>query len=139
LNCNRAIVPLDEFRPYDLSVVKEKQLEDEYFTISSHGVVHVCPDKTKRQRMLDSSIPEPIPTEFFSLSDWMHQSTLFNILSSMKFFKHYLIGKVFGMWKGNVRHKMFIKTRQQLAKNLIYSRPAFVPAFMEINRMLLET
>lgn len=46
-----------------------------------------------------------------TLSQWMHQSTLFNVLTSMNFFKHYLIGKVFALWKGNVRFKMFNRTR----------------------------
>lgn len=62
---------------------------------------------------------EQVPTEFMTLSQWMHQSTLFNVLTSMNFFKHYLIGKVFALWKGNVRFKMFNRTRQQLAKSLI--------------------
>jgi hypothetical protein len=36
LNCNRAAVPPQLFRPYDLSVVvDEKELKDEYFTISA--------------------------------------------------------------------------------------------------------
>jgi dynein heavy chain len=51
------------------------------------------------------------PTEFLSLSEWMSQSTMFNVLTSMKFFKHYLIGKVFALWKGNVRFKMYNRTR----------------------------
>jgi len=52
-----------------------------------------------------------VPTEFLSLPDWMQQSTMFNVLTSMKFFKHYLIGKVFRLWKGNVRYRMFNRTR----------------------------
>lgn len=78
------------------------------------------------------------PTEFFSLSDWMQQSTMFNVLTSMKFFKHYIIGKVFGLWKGNVRFKMYTRTRQNLARNLIFTRPAFLNTFMEINQNLFE-
>lgn len=36
LNCNRAVVPPQMFRPYDLSVVvDDKELRDEYFTISA--------------------------------------------------------------------------------------------------------
>jgi dynein heavy chain len=36
---------------------------------------------------------------------------MFNVLTSMKFFKHYIIGKVFALWKGNVRFKMYNRTR----------------------------
>ena len=78
------------------------------------------------------------PTEFLSLSEWMQQSTMFNVLTSMKFFKHYLIGKVFSLWKGNVRFKMYNRTRQNLARNLIQTRPAFLQSFMDINKTLYE-
>ena len=33
---------------------------------------------------------------------------------------------------------MYTRTRQQLARNLIFSRPAFLPSFMEINEKLYE-
>lgn len=70
LNCNRAPVPPQIFRPYDLTVVfDEKELRDEYFTISAQGVVSICPEKgtaIKKASKFDA-----VPTEFFSLSDWM--------------------------------------------------------------------
>ena len=59
------------------------QVKAEYFTISSSGVVHVSPNE---------------PSQFISLADWMHQSTMFNILRSIRFFKHYLIAKMFRLW-----------------------------------------
>lgn len=134
LNCNRSPVPPQIFRPYDISVsIDEKELRDEYFTVSAQGVVHICPIKGKKVSKFDA-----VPTEFFSLSDWMQQSTMFNVLTSMKFFKHYLIGKVFGLWKGNVRFKMYNRTRQNLAHNLIFSRPAFLGTFLDINKTLFE-
>ena len=49
MNCNRARVRPYEFRPYDLVVVQdEKELDQEYFTISEQGVVKVCPEKGKK-------------------------------------------------------------------------------------------
>jgi dynein heavy chain, axonemal len=116
--------------------VDEKELRDEYFTVSAQGVVHICPEKgtaIKKANKFDA-----VPTEFFSLSDWMQQSTMFNVLTSMKYFKHYLIGKVFSSWKGNVRFKMYNRTRQNLAQNLIYARPAFLGSFLDINKTLFE-
>lgn len=47
-------------------IVDEKELRDEYFTVSAQGVVHICPEKGKKISKLDA-----VPTEFFSLSDWM--------------------------------------------------------------------
>ena len=99
-------------------------------------MVHICPEKSKKPDKRDKG--EAVPTEFFSLSDWMQQSTMFNVLTSMKFFKHYLIGKVFNLWKGNVRFKMYNRTRQNLARNLIFSRPAYLGTYIEINKTLFE-
>jgi len=133
-NCNRAKVPPGVFRPYDLEVVlDEKQLNVEHFTISNRGVVHVFKENTKKM-----SDEEMIPTEFLFASDWMHEATLFNVLTSMKFFKNYLIGKVFNRWNSSVRYKKFVRTREKLTKNLKYVRPAFQPAFIDINSTLYE-
>ena len=79
-----------------------------------------------------------VPTEFLSLPEWMQQSTMFNVLTSMKFFKHYLIGKVFRLWKGNVRYRLYNRTRQDLSKRLTFARPDFLEEFMQINRVLYE-
>lgn len=79
-----------------------------------------------------------VPTEFLSLPEWMQQSTMFNVLTSMKFFKHYLIGKVFRLWKGNVRYRIYNRTRQELSKSLTFARPDFLPEFMNINKVLYE-
>lgn len=139
VNCKRRPLPGDQFRPYDLVKVDatdEKALDGEYFTISAQGVVHVTQDPGRR-----GAPQEPggfAPTEFLSLSEWMQQSTMFNVLTSMKFFKHYLIGKVFALWKGNVRFKMYNRTRQDLARNLIQTRPAFLTHYMDIQKTLYE-
>lgn len=134
LNCNRKKVAAANFRPYDLVIIEdEKALEKEYFTISAQGVVQVLNEKRRKNKASTAT-----PTEFLSLSDWMQQSTMFNVLTSMKFFKHYIIGKVFGLWKGNVRYRTYQKTRQLLSKSLIQSRPGFQPTYMDINRILYE-
>lgn len=139
VNCKRKPVPGDQFRPYDLVKVDpddekaKKALESEYFTISAQGVVHVCQEKGKRGQKQDT-----VPTEFLSLSEWMQQSTMFNVLTSMKFFKYYIIGKVFALWKGNVRYNMYNRTRKNLARNLIQTRPAFLTSYKEISQTLYE-
>ena len=63
---------------------------------------------------------------------------MFNVLTSMKFFKHYLIGKVFRLWMGNVRYRRYNRTRQELSKTLIFVRPDFLPEFMTINKVLYD-
>jgi hypothetical protein len=71
-------------------------------------VVYILPEKGTALKK--ASKFGAVPTEFFSLGDLMQQSTMFNVLTLMKYFKHYLIGKVFGLCKGNLRFKMFNRT-----------------------------
>lgn len=140
LNCNRREVGPAEFRPYDLVTTQTqdpKELNQEYFTISAQGVVQVFRDKDEKKKVKDSK-KDHVPTEFLSLPEWMQQSTMFNVLTSMKFFKNYLIGKVFRLWMGNVRQRRFNRTREELAKSLIFAKPDFLPEFMHINKVLFE-
>lgn len=125
LYCNKASGDGKNFRPYDLVVVPEKEIHAEYFTISAQGVVHAMP-KTS----------EGSVTTFYSLADWMHQSKLFNLLTSMKFFKHYLNGKVFSLWRGNVRYNHYCATRNKLKRNLFFAKPVFVESMPKINELL---
>lgn len=43
------------------------------------------------------------PSEFTPLSEWMRQSTMFNMLQSIRFFKCYLHSKVSGRRSGESR------------------------------------
>ena len=56
----------------------------------------------------------------------------------MPFFKYYLIGKVFKLWKGNVRYRTYNRTRLNLSRQLIQCRPDFLPKYLEINKILFE-
>lgn len=162
LHCNRAVRPKTEhreggaaggedFRPYDLRKVRRNEKVDpEYFTISAQGVVHVCPDTSRKVVSTGKGgkkeeegpvilrrgggvkdIPL-LPTETHSLSEWMRESTLFNVLRKIKFFKYYISNKAFTMWKGIVRYQKFRRTREQLSHELIYSNRAFIEGFVDI-------
>ena len=125
LYCNKASQNSKEFRPYDLIVVPEKEIQSEYYTVSAQGIVHVMP-KTS----------EGSVTTFYSLADWMHQSKLFNLLTSMKFFKHYLNGKVFQLWRGNVRYNHYCATRNRLKRWLFHAKPVFIESIPKVNELL---
>ena len=85
--CNRAPREAVEFQPYDLVACGEKEVDPlEYFTISAKGVVRVCAGE---------------PSEHLSLSDWMHQSLMFSMLSSMAFFRLYVHRKILSNWNEN--------------------------------------
>jgi len=162
LHCNRAAktpeegegksAVEDDFRPYDLRKVGEREkVNSEYFTISAQGVVHICPVQPKKKAVIPGEEGKTedegtvilrrgggekgetlLPTETYSLSEWMRESTLFNILRKIKFFKYYISGKAFTMWKGIVRYQKFKRVREQLSKELIYSKRAFAEGFVGI-------
>jgi len=114
----------DAFRPYDLVVVSREKVEAEYFTMSANGVAHAYATAQ--------------PSEFMSLSAWMEQSTFFNVLQSIRFFRHYLAAKIFRLWRANVRHKLYCAVRKQLAKKLFVARTAFCRTLLEINALCYE-
>jgi len=114
----------DAFRPYDLTVVSREQVDAEYFTMSACGVVHV--------------FASGLPSEFVLLSTWMQQSTFFNVLTSIRFFKHYLAAKIFRLWRANVRYKLYCAQRNKLVHRLFLAKPAFCSTLLEINALCYE-
>jgi len=114
----------DVYRPYDLVVVPRKKVNPhEYFTISTTGVVHMHP---------------PQPSEFISLAQWMHEAAMYNVLRSIRFFKHYLHAKMFRLWRSNVRYRIFMKQRASLSKKLFLARESFAQPLLEVNRLMYE-
>ena len=85
-------------------------------------------------------------TEVISLSDWMHESTMFNIITNIQFFKHYAISisiliflaKIFNIWKANGRYNIFCKTRNKLVHECFFAKPAFANHLMDMNQMMYE-
>ncbi|SPR00935.1 unnamed protein product (mitochondrion) [Plasmodiophora brassicae] len=120
--CNRRDAG-DQFRPYDLDVVPRKQAAAEYFTISASGVVHIAPGQ---------------PTTFMPLVDWIRESTNFNVLTTIRFFKHYIPAKAFRLWRTNVRYNLYRKQRAALTASLFLAKKSFCPSLMEINKLIYE-
>jgi dynein heavy chain len=114
----------DVYRPYDLVVVSRKKVShEEYFTISTTGVVHVH---------------APAPSEFMSLAQWMHESAMFNMLRCIRFFKHYLGAKMFRLWRSNVRYRIYCKQRKALSKKLFLARESFAQPLLEVNKIMFD-
>lgn len=63
------------FSPYDLEVVQRDKNMKDYFIITPTGISHTYTPKLEVSR---DKLPEQV-AEFYTLSDWMYQSTLFNI------------------------------------------------------------
>ena len=110
---------------------------DEYYTISAHGIVKVFSEKMKKQLKAEGK-EDIASTEVVGLSDWMHESTLFNIITNISFFKSYTVTKIFSIWKKNVRYRKFLKTRKKLISNAFLAKPTFSENIMEINRSLFD-
>jgi dynein heavy chain len=119
--CNRA--QSEDFAPYMLEVVPEDRRNPEYFTISATGVVHVCPGQ---------------PCEYLSLAEWMHQSLMYSVLTSMNFFKFYINRKVFSRWSGNARYATYCHNRKKLARRLFLAKPLFVGPLVKIQSICYE-
>lgn len=64
------------------------QVDSEYFTVSATGVMR---------------IKRGVQAEFTSLAEWVREKTLFDLISSIGFFKNYLTGRSFRRW-----HKVWV-------------------------------
>ena len=79
---NRAEYKKEKFRPYDLVVVPRAEASTkEHFIMSSESI---------------SIVQRGLPTEVIPLVTWMREATIFNVLTSTKCFKYYLVNKMFG-------------------------------------------
>jgi len=123
------------FRPYDLEVIDSDKVQDDYFIITPTGITHVYKSENLE------SIKKPNGgeknnqkvAEFYLLSDWMYQSTLFNILKRVNYYKNYLPFKIFTIWRNFNRFKKYLRVRQSLGSKLFLSKPAFVNSLIRTN------
>ena len=81
-------------------------------------------------------LPPSLPRR--SPSTPLPQSTFFNVLSSIRFFKHYLAAKSFRLWRANVRYKLYTQQRSKLCRRLFLAKPAFCSTLLEINALCYE-
>ena len=112
-----------KFRPYDLVVTSARDVMAEYFTMSASGLVHVTPG---------------MPSEFIPLSEWMRQSTMFNVISSIPFYKHYAVKKCMSAWRRNVRFKIYCQQRKKLSTSLFFGKESFCAPLLEVKRVMID-
>lgn len=55
----------------------------EYFTVSANGV---------------TCVRRGLQAEFVPLSEWVRQHSLFDLVSAIRFFKHYMVARAFRRW-----------------------------------------
>lgn len=112
-----------EFKPYDLVAINLHDPHIEHFTISSSGIVHVCPGE---------------PSECVSLSNWMRQGMMFRILRNIPFYRYFLHRKMFNAWKENVRFQLYQKQRKRVADRLFLTRKTSCNSILSIKRYLMD-
>ena len=116
----------DSFTPYDLLVVPKNQVQGknvEHYTVSSSGVVHIRPG---------------VQSEFTPLGEWMRDSSVFSLLSQMKYFKMYLVGKTFKIWRANVRRRLYEQVRRRIERSLFLTKPTFSSTVAELGALCAE-
>lgn len=130
--------------PYDLLIEHNMQKlanYSQYYTVSPTGIVRVfnntVADMRKKKEEGITTTSEDT-TEYISLSDWMKESTQFNIVSNIHLFKNFSAIKLFTFWRSNVKYKKFIKLRQYLVKNVFFCKPVFVEKVMNVNKVLQD-
>lgn len=122
--------------PYKLRIVhalNELTKVQEYFTVSPSGIVQIHSSCLVDKR---ENVQSRKPTEFISLSDWMKESTQFNILSNIHFFRNFLAQKLLSTWRRNQKKLYFRKTRAKILKEVFYCKPAFAKCIFEIKGQL---
>jgi len=68
----------------------------------------------------------------------MHESTMFNIITKLPFFKNFIIGKIFNIWRLNVRYRIYAKKRKELINKVFIAKPQFSKNLMEINKLMYD-
>jgi len=129
-----------DFRPYDLEVIESEKCGDDFFIITPTGITHVY--KTDAQdEFAEKSIKEKNldkVAEFYTLSDWMYQSTLFNIIKRINYFKNYVPFKLLIIWRNYTRFKKFLMTRKNLSNKFFAAKPAFVNSLIKCNGQVFQ-
>ena len=116
--------PHETFQPYTLKVVPAAVAvaKGDYFTMSKTGLVHCVLKKGSNA------------TECISMSEWVRESTLFHLLRSLRYFKHFIACKTFRQWRSNVRHRLYEQQRCRLQRKLLFARESFCDAVVEVKK-----
>ena len=111
------------YDPYNLIVVPKKKIKPEHFVVSSHAILHVIPDR---------------PSELTPLNEWYKEALLFNAVLNFKFFKHFLITKMFLKWKRVRKRSQFRVLCDHICKSVITCTPSFGSAVLRIYSLVVD-
>jgi hypothetical protein len=70
--------------------------------------------------------------------EWMHQSLMYSVLTSMAFFKYYIHRKVFTEWQMNARYAVYCHHRVNLSRRCFFAKPLFVEPLVNVYSLIQE-
>lgn len=136
--CKKKELEEGQFSPYELTITKDIKKLPEYFVVTPTGITRVYTPGIKDVSKFSRKDFNKSVGEFFSLSDWMQQSTLFNILIKINYFVNFLRFKIFIIWRNYNRFKRFLRIRSGLGNKLFLSKPAFLNELIEVNSQICQ-
>ena len=117
------VAPSVRYDPYNLVVVPEEKVNPEHYVISSHCILHVNPNG---------------PSESQPLAEWYREACLFKAISNIRFYKNFLVTKMFRKWKDIKKFSQFLKVEAEIEKSLIANVPSFGSALLRISSLLQD-
>ncbi|GAX77074.1 hypothetical protein CEUSTIGMA_g4520.t1 [Chlamydomonas eustigma] len=110
--------------PFHLVVVPHEKINrDEYWTMSTMGVVHVEQGRENEG-------------EFTELGEWIRLSTMYDMLRKLRFFKHFRICKSFRAWNYLMRRSHYKRLRDCLSLRLYPAVRTFQPILIRISGII---
>ena len=59
------------------------------------------------------------------MAKWIHETSMFKLISNLFTFKHHMLRKLFRCWKSSVSYLKFLRTRDSIKTHLFYMKPHF--------------
>jgi hypothetical protein len=98
------------FSPYELQKLTFAEIKGSYFTMSADGVTHVFTDGT---------------TETISLDLWAHESSVYNAMRKLKFFRLFRFWRPFAIWRNFVMKQRYESLDHQVVFHPFFRNSAF--------------
>ncbi|ESP00380.1 hypothetical protein LOTGIDRAFT_173233 [Lottia gigantea] len=117
------LAPSRYYRPYELISCPQNKAESEHYVFCTFGVLHVYPNQD---------------SESMTLGEWQKEAVLWTAVSTIPFFKNYLVLKSFKRWRSNKLFLNFLRKKEILSKCLLKAVPAFGAALLQVSRLLKE-
>jgi len=106
-----------DFSPYDLKKVPHNEIGNDYYTMSSNGVIHIYPDGS---------------TDTITLDGWTREAAIFKTIQKLKFFSVFMYWKQFRIWKKHIQYRRYLQTTSKVMTNSLFNNSGFFASLMNI-------